>query len=125
VLGSAEGSGRGLDESAVRLTRAARAGGAAFVAIAPTVPVAQLRLASSIATGGYRWRRNPFGEPVDVVAVTVRVAAQSLGWSGQTELRLPVLGHSQRDALDPMAVDRRGVRKPASKAVRSRRWARV
>jgi hypothetical protein len=124
VLSGTE-SWRGLEEAAVRLTRAAREGGTAFVAVAPAVPVAQLRLSSCMAADSYRWRENPFGEPVDVVAVTVRVNAQSMGWSGGTELRLPVLGHGQRLALDPLLADRRGVRRPARRAGRRSRWART
>jgi hypothetical protein len=123
VLGSIDGTGRELAEGAVRLTRAAREGGAAFVAIALTVPVAHLRLNSCIAAENYRWRKNPFGEPIEPVAVTLRVAARSLGWSGHTELRLPVLSHGQRIALDPLRPDRRGVRRSVARGGKRRQWA--
>lgn len=102
------GAGREAGREAVRLSRAARTGGAAFVAASEAVPVAPLRVTSRIPPGGYRWRCNPFGEPVQVVAVRLEVEATSLGWSGRTSLELPVRTYEQRLCPDPLLVDRRG-----------------
>jgi hypothetical protein len=121
-----DGPGHGLTREAVRLSRAARAGGAAFVAVAEELPVAALRLRSRIAADGYDWVRDPFGDPADVAAVTIRVEAQALGWSGATEFRLPVVAHAQRLAVEALG-DRRGARRTAAAgrpSVRSGRWVR-
>lgn len=118
------GAGRGVERSGVRLGRAAREGGAAFVALGGDAPVAHLRLASRIAPDDYRWVRGAFGEPAEVVAVTVHVAARSLGWSGEAEFRLPVLSHVQRLAPAPWLADRRGVKRRAA-PVRAPREAAV
>jgi hypothetical protein len=102
------GGGREIAGEAVRLARAARAGGTAFVVTSPAVTIAQLRVKSRIAPTGYRWRHDPFGEPVEVVAVRVEVEASSLGWSGRTAFDLPVRTHALRLAPEPHLVDRRG-----------------
>jgi hypothetical protein len=104
------GCGR-LERTGIRLGRAARAGGAAFVALGGDAPVAHLRLHSRIDPADYRWIRSAFGEPAEVVAVTVRVEARSLGWSGATDFRLPVLSHAQRIAPAPWLSDRRGAKR--------------
>jgi hypothetical protein len=105
------GCGRELERAGVRLGRAAREGGAAFVALDGDAPVAHLRLVSRIDPADYRWVRGAFGEPAEVVAVTVRVEARSLGWSGETDFRLPVLSHAQRMAPAPWLSDRRGAKR--------------
>jgi hypothetical protein len=102
------GGGRESAQEMVRLTRSARAGGAAFVALLADAPVAHLRVRSRLSPDGYRWRRNPFGEPVDVVAVRIDVEATSLGWSGRTSIELPVRTHVPRLCPEPRLVDRRG-----------------
>jgi hypothetical protein len=104
------GAGRSLGREGVRLSRSAREGGAAFVVLGEGAPIAHLRVASRIEPYDYCWRNDPFGEPADVVAVTVRLSARSLGWSGEISFRLPVFAHRQRQALDPILADRRGVR---------------
>jgi hypothetical protein len=110
VLGL-EGSLEGLE---VRLARAVRVGGGAFVALSREALVAQLRVCSRLVEGSWTWRRDAFGSPVEAEAVVVRVEARSLGWQGQTEFRLPVLGFESRLAPDSRLVDRRGAqRKPA------------
>jgi hypothetical protein len=108
VLG---GAGRAAGREAVRLTRAAREGGGAFVMVGEASDTAHLRVRSRMPPDGYRWRRGPFGERSEVEAVTIEVEASALGWSGRTRFVLPVLGHRGRVALDPLLVDRRGVRK--------------
>lgn len=97
----------------VRLSRAVREGGGAFVALTPHAAMASLRLTSSILPRGYDWEPNPFGEPAEVRRARVLVHAHSLGWSARTELLLPVSQHALRSALEPGIVDRRGV-PPAS-----------
>lgn len=99
---------------AVRLSRAVREGGGAFVAIADPVNVAQLRIASRIDPASYHWQRNPFGEPADVTEVRVQVEAQAMGWSGRTQVVLPVRGFRQREAPAAELVDRRGARRKPS-----------
>jgi hypothetical protein len=92
----------------VRLSRAVREGGGAFVALAAASNVAHLQVASNIAADGYRWKTNPFGEPAEVTEVRVQVEAQAMGWSGRTQVVLPVGDFKQRIAMDERLVDRRG-----------------
>ncbi len=92
----------------VRLSRAVREGGGAFVALTPHAAMASLRLTSSILPRGYDWDASPFGEPAEVRRARVLVHAHSLGWSAKTELVLPVSQHALRRALDAGVVDRRG-----------------
>lgn len=107
------GAGRAFMQEDVRLSRAVREGGGAFVALSATSSVAHLRVTSRIAPDGYRWRLNPFGEPVEVTEVRVQVEAHALGWSGRTSVTLPVATHAYRTAVDPGLVDRRGAKKSA------------
>lgn len=93
----------------VRLSRAVREGGGAFVALTPHAAMASLRLTSSILPRGYDWEPGPFGEPAQVRRARVLVHAHSLGWSAKTELELPVSQHALRLGLDAGIVDRRGV----------------
>jgi hypothetical protein len=109
------GAGRTFNQEDVRLSRAVREGGGAFVALSATSSVAHLRITSRIAPDAYRWRKNPFGEPVEVVEVRVQVEAQAMGWSGHTSVSLPVITHSHRSAPDRELVDRRGAKRTASK----------
>lgn len=107
------GAGRAFTQEDVRLSRAVREGGGAFVALSATSSVAHLRVTSRIAPDGYRWRMNPFGEPAEVTEVRVAVEAHALGWSGRTSVTLPVATHANRTASDPALVDRRGAKKSA------------
>lgn len=93
---------------AVRLSRAVREGGGAFVALMEGVPIAALRLESRIAPGGYRWRAGVFGEPVEVESAVVEVRVRGMGLSARVEFLLPVVGHELRLSLEPGVVDRRG-----------------
>lgn len=102
------GAGREAGREAVRLSRAARAGGAAFVLAGAESALTHLRVASRIRPDGYRWRRDPFGEPVEVTAVRIEVEASSMGWSGRTSFELPVRTHRARLSPEPGLVDRRG-----------------
>ena len=104
------GAGRAFRQEDVRLSRAVREGGGAFVALSTTSSIAHLRVTSRIAPDGYGWRMNPFGEPADVVEVRVDVEAQAMGWSGRTSVTLPVVTHTYRNAADPALVDRRGAK---------------
>jgi hypothetical protein len=107
------GAGRAAGRESVRLSRAAKEGGSAFVLVSAEPLVASLRLSSRLPSEGYRWVLDPFGEAVEVEAARVEVEAHSLGWSGRTSFTLPVLGRPVRLAMDPLLVDRRGVvRKP-------------
>lgn len=105
------GVGKEMGVEGVRLSRAVREGGGVFAVLATGVPLAQLRLWSRLRVEGYRWRLDPFGEPVEVETVRMQIRAAALGWSGRTELDLPVIQAQRRLALDPLLVDRRGVRK--------------
>lgn len=95
----------------VRLSRAVREGGSAFVALAEHSNVAHLQITSRIDPAGYRWQLNPFGEPADVTEVRVQVEAQAMGWSGRAQVVLPVHDFRQRVASEPGLVDRRGAQK--------------
>lgn len=99
----------------VRLSRAVREGGGSFVALAAKSNVAHLQVTSRIEPDGYRWQTNPFGEPARVTQVRVQVEAQAMGWSGRTQVVIPVGGFEQRTAVEKELVDRRGARKKFGK----------
>ena len=109
------GVGRALAAEAVRLSRAAREGGAALVAVGAAVrggaadaPVAALRLASWLLPEGVRWRPDPFGGPAEPALVRFRVEATSLGLESRAEFTIPVVQHAFRLSMEPGLVDRRG-----------------
>ncbi len=94
----------------VRLSRAAREGGTAFVALTTHTSMASVRLVSRIMPHSYVWKRTPFGDPAEACSASIRVNAQSLGWNRHADLRIPVLSHDLRAALEPGLVDRRGTK---------------
>lgn len=106
------GVGRALAVEAVRLSRAAREGGSALVAVGAAVaaeaPVAALRLASWLLPEGVRWRPDPFGGPAEPAQVRFRVQATSLGLESRAEFTIPVVQHAFRLSMEPDLVDRRG-----------------
>lgn len=104
------GAGRAFAQEDVRLSRAVREGGGAFVVLGTTSSVAHLRITSRIAPDAYHWRKDPFGEPAEVVAVRVQVEAQAMGWSGHASVSLPVTTHAYRTAAERELVDRRGAK---------------
>jgi hypothetical protein len=91
----------------VRLTRAAREGGAALVSIGTAASMASVRLTSKLMR--YRWRRTPFGDPAEAQDVTVRVHARSVGWNAHTDFPIPVTHHELRLSLESELADRRGL----------------
>ena len=95
----------------VRLTRAVREGGAAFVTLAGESSMAGLRLTSRLLPNGYRWRRDPFGGPAEAQAAVIRVHAQAPGWNAHIDLSIPIVHHELRLSLDAKLADRRGVRR--------------
>jgi hypothetical protein len=95
----------------VRLSRAAREGGAAFVALTSHTSMASVRMISRIMPRSYVWRRTPFGDPAEANSARIKVRAQSLGWNKSAELRVPVVEHDVRSALEPGLPDRRGMKK--------------
>lgn len=95
----------------VRLTRAVREGGAAFVTVARESSMASLRLTSRLLPSGYRWRRDPFGGPAEAQAAVIRVHARAPGWNAHIDLSIPILHHELRLSLDATLADRRGVRR--------------
>lgn len=107
VLAGSEPAGTEM----VRLSRAAREGGAAFVALTSHTSMASIRLNSRIMPHSYVWRRSPFGDPAEACSASIRVRAQSLGWNKSTELRVPVIPHQLRSALETGLPDRRGLKK--------------
>jgi len=95
----------------VRLSRAAREGGSAFVALTSHTSMASLRMVSRIMPHSYVWRRSPFGDPAEACSATIAVRAQSLGWNKKTEIRVPVLSYDVRVALEEGLPDRRGMKR--------------
>lgn len=108
VLSGSEPAGTEM----VRLSRAAREGGAAFVALTSHTSMASIRLVSRIMPHSYVWQRSPFGDPAEACSATVKVRAQSLGWNRHTEFRVPIVQHELRTSLEPGLPDRRGIRRP-------------
>ncbi len=101
------GVGRALVPEAVRLSRAAREGGSALVAVGEA-PLAALRLASRLLPEGVEWMPGPLGEPAAPAAVRLRVQATSLGLDARAEFMIPVVQHALRLSMEPGLVDRRG-----------------
>jgi hypothetical protein len=91
----------------VRLTRAAREGGTALVALGTSASMASLKLTSRLIH--YHWRRTPFGDPAEAQHATVRVAARSVGWNAHIDFPLPVMHHELRLSLESELADRRGL----------------
>src|SRR3954465_12388089 len=88
-------------QEAVRLTRAAREGGAAFVSLTNASALSSLRVSSSVDPNGYQWHRTPFGEPAVAHDVLVRVRARAMGWNAHTQFLVPILHHELRLSLEP------------------------
>ena len=102
------GGGRVASEAAIRLGRAARAGGSGFVLLGKEPSVAHMRVQTRIRPEGYRWRTNPFGEPVEPEEAEIELMASSLGWSGRARIVVPLASHHQRLGPEQGLVDRRG-----------------
>lgn len=100
----------------VRLSRAAREGGSAFVALTSHTSMASLRMVSKIMPHSYVWTRSPFGDPAEACSASVAVRAQSLGWNKRTEIRVPVLPYEGRVALEEGLPDRRGMKRLVTKS---------
>jgi hypothetical protein len=98
-------------QEAVRLTRAAREGGAAFVSLTNTAAMSSLRVSSALDPKGYQWRRTPFGEPAVAQDVLVRVRARAMGWNAHTQFLIPILHHELRLTLESGLPDRRGTKR--------------
>jgi hypothetical protein len=96
-----------LGTEVVRLTRAAREGGAALVTLGTSASMASLRLTSRLLH--YRWRRTPFGDPACAEDAIARISAKAAGWSAHTEIPIPVLHHELRLSLESELADRRGL----------------
>lgn len=103
VIAGAEPQGTEM----VRLTRSAREGGTALVALGTSASMASLRLTSKLLR--YRWRRTPFGDPAEVQDATVRVHARSVGWNAHIDFPIPVTHHELRLSLESELADRRGL----------------
>lgn len=93
----------------VRLTRAVREGGGGLVVITPHQALATLRLTSQILPHSYRWRRDPFDDPVEVQDAVVRVRARSAGWNASADITVPITSYDVRLSLEPGLADRRGL----------------
>ena len=102
---------RSLEREAVRISRAVKDGGGALIALSEHLPVAHMRIRSSIDPASYKWKLNPFGEPAHIESVRIHVEANAMGWSGRADLTLPVSFHAQRSAADPILRDRRNSRR--------------
>jgi hypothetical protein len=92
----------------VRLTRAARAGNCAFVALTASPSLATLRVSSRILPHSFRWARGPFADPAAPIDATVEIRVRTLGWNAHASVVLPVDPYELRLSLDPSLVDRRG-----------------
>ena len=107
-------------QEAVRLTRAAREGGAAFISLTNASALSSLRVSSLLDPRGYQWLRTPFGEPAVASNALVRVRARAMGWNSHTQFLVPVLHHELRLTLEQGLADRRGAKRSASSSRSSR-----
>ncbi len=101
------GLGRHGARCSVRLSRAAKAGGSGLVLVGDAAEVAALRVGCRIEEGGWRWRRDPFGGPGELVSVRLQLEARALGWSGATSFDLPVWTHAPRSSVAARRPPRR------------------
>ena len=92
----------------VRLSRAAREGGGALVALTTHASMASLRITSQILRESYRWRKTPFGDPAEAQEAKIRVRVRSLGWNRSADFSVPVVAYDLRMSLESGLVDRRG-----------------
>lgn len=92
----------------LRLCRAAREGGSAFVETSAEGHMAAVRIRSWAGADSLRWERSEVGEPIRLKEVRVRVRATALGWSQEAEVSLPMASHAHRLSLEPTLVSRRG-----------------
>lgn len=92
----------------LRLTRAAREGNSAFVALTENLSLAALRVSSRILPHSFRWERGPFLEPASPIEATVEIRVRTLGWNARAAVVLPVASYELRLSLDPTLADRRG-----------------
>lgn len=104
VLAGAEPEGREM----VRLTRAAREGGAAFVALTSGAAMAAVRVTSRIRPHSWRWVQGPFADPALPREAAVEVRVRALGWNEKASVVLPVAGYELRLSVDAGLADRRG-----------------
>lgn len=107
----------------VRLTRAAREGNSAFVALTDSPALAALRISSRILPHGFHWERGPFANPAAPIEATVEIRARTLGWNAHTSVVLPINAYELRLSVDPLFADRRGserARGAAQRGFRSR-----
>src|SRR5262249_56271409 len=73
VLAGAEPKGAEM----VRLVRAAREGGGAFVTLTQNPTLATIHLTSRILANSYRWQRGPFDDSASPIDATVDVRARA------------------------------------------------
>jgi hypothetical protein len=112
VLAGAEPEGT----ARVRLARAAREGGAAFVTLAGGASprpgrgglLAALHVTSRILPHSYRWRPGPFGDPADPIAATIELRTRGPGWARRAQVVLAVASCDVRLPLGAGLADRRG-----------------
>ena len=97
--------------AAIRLTRAAREGGAALVTLARHVAVASLRISSRLLAPSYQWMVGPFGDPAMPQEALLEIGIRTLGGNSRTTIALPVLPYELRLSSDSELADRRGARR--------------
>ena len=107
------------DADTVRLVRATHEGGGAFAVLAGHAHMAALRLETRITPDGWRWHRDPFGDPAEAQDVRLHAEVRALGWQARAEFTLPVQSHELRLSLDPGLADRRGRNATARSARRA------
>lgn len=95
----------------VRLSRAVREGGGAFVALTNSTATSSLQIRSRIHAGSYKWIESPMSDPAGVSFVTIDIRARALGWNKNTTLTIPVTRNELHLSLDPGLPDRRGAKR--------------
>jgi hypothetical protein len=99
---------RAADAERVRLSRAVREGGSTLVALDGEGFLAGVRVSTHIGPTDWRWRLDPWGEPVVPEAVCVHARVRAPGWNREAEFWLRVVSDEPDLSVEPGLGDRRG-----------------
>ncbi|MDR0787819.1 MAG: hypothetical protein LBG44_08145 [Gemmatimonadota bacterium] len=101
--------GVGSSTARLRLCRAAREGGAAFVEVSDNPHMAAVKIRAPVSPEQFQWSCNALGEPILVGRISLHVTVEAAGWNRKADVVLKVMSHEHSLFPDPGLADRRGV----------------